>query len=62
MIQLYSKKDGRKLKIYKLMQGNNLYAVKKVRGKEENKERGTQEIVSKAMSAIGSNVLRGCGL
>ena len=62
MIQLYSKKEVRKLKIYKLMQGNNLYAVKKVRGKEEDKERGDQEIVSKAMSVTGSDKLHGCEL
>lgn len=62
MIQLYSKRDVRKLKIYKLMQGNNLYTIKRVRGKEENKEGGNEEIVSEAMRAIGSNMLPGCGL
>ena len=30
-IQLYSKKDLRKLKIYKLIQDDNLYVVKEVR-------------------------------
>lgn len=62
MIQLDSKKEVRKLKIYKLMQGSNLHAVKKVRGKEAEKERGNQEIVSKAMKAMSLDVLRGCGL
>lgn len=55
------KKDLRRLKTYKLTKDNNLYVDEEVRIKRKIKRWGNQ-ILPKAMGAMGSFMLCRCGL